>query len=79
MANQAARTAPAAWRRCCLETIADGKLQHALLSFGDRIVIEMNDTSGQSIFGRIWDQRINSTTPRLIRHLYRAPGIATRR
>ena len=46
----------------CLETIADGKPSTPFMSFGDRIVIEMNDTSGQSIFGRI-DQRIKQYYP----------------
>lgn len=46
----------------CLETIADGKPSTPFMSFGDRIEIEMKDTSGQSIFGRI-DQRIKQYYP----------------
>ncbi len=44
---------------CCLaeirmiETINDGKPQTPFLRFGDRIKIDMVDTSGQSIFGTI--------------------------
>lgn len=41
----------------CLETIAQGKPSTPFMSFGDRIVIEMLDNDGESIFGRI-DQRI---------------------
>ena len=41
----------------CLETIAQGKPSTPFMSFGDRIVIEMLDSDGLSIFGRI-DQRI---------------------
>ncbi len=46
----------------CLETIADGKPSTPFMSFGDRIEIEMQDTAGNSIFGRI-DQRIRQYHP----------------
>ena len=41
----------------CLETIANGQPSTPFMSFGDRIVIEMLDHEGNSIFGKI-DQRI---------------------
>jgi fumarylacetoacetate (FAA) hydrolase len=41
----------------CLETIANGKPETPFMSFGDRIEIEMLDTAGVNIFGRI-DQRV---------------------
>lgn len=41
----------------CLETIADGTPSTPFMSFGDRIEIEMLDTDGNSIFGKI-DQRV---------------------
>jgi len=40
-----------------IETINDGKPSTAFMKFGDRVRIEMNDASGQSIFGTI-DQRV---------------------
>ncbi|MCP5091201.1 MAG: fumarylacetoacetate hydrolase family protein [Gammaproteobacteria bacterium] len=40
-----------------IETINDGKPSTSFMKFGDRIRIEMNDASGQSIFGTI-DQRV---------------------
>ena len=46
----------------CLETIADGKPSTPFMSFGDRIEIEMKDSAGQSIFGKI-DQRIKQYHP----------------
>ena len=36
-----------------IETINDGKPSTSFMQFGDRIRIEMNDTEGASIFGRI--------------------------
>jgi fumarylacetoacetate (FAA) hydrolase len=36
-----------------IETINDGKPSTSFMKFGDRIRIEMNDTSGRSIFGAI--------------------------
>lgn len=41
----------------CLEMIADGKATTPFMSFGDRIEIEMLNTEGQSLFGRI-DQKV---------------------
>jgi fumarylacetoacetate (FAA) hydrolase len=46
----------------CLETIADGKPSTPFMSFGDRIEIDMKDSHGNSIFGRI-DQRIKQYYP----------------
>jgi fumarylacetoacetate (FAA) hydrolase len=46
----------------CLETIADGKPSTPFMSFGDRIEIEMKDSAGNSIFGKI-DQRIKQYIP----------------
>ena len=40
-----------------IETINDGKPSTSFMNFGDRVRIEMNDASGQSIFGTI-DQRV---------------------
>jgi fumarylacetoacetate (FAA) hydrolase len=37
----------------CLEIIKDGKPSTPFMSFGDRIEVEMNDSSGHSIFGKI--------------------------
>ena len=37
----------------CLEIIKDGTASTPFMSFGDRIEIEMNDTDGKSIFGKI--------------------------
>lgn len=48
---------------CCLaevrmlETISDGKADTEFMRFGDRVEIEMLDTQGESIFGKI-DQRV---------------------
>jgi len=36
-----------------IETIQDGKPSTGFMQFGDRIAIEMRDSNGQSIFGRI--------------------------
>lgn len=36
-----------------IETINDGKPSTSFMKFGDRIRIEMNDASGESVFGRI--------------------------
>jgi fumarylacetoacetate (FAA) hydrolase len=46
----------------CLETIASGQPSTPFMSFGDRIEIEMLDSDGASIFGKI-DQRIKQYTP----------------
>lgn len=46
----------------CLETIADGKPSTPFMSFGDRVEIEMKDSQGESIFGKI-DQRIKQYQP----------------
>jgi fumarylacetoacetate (FAA) hydrolase len=46
----------------CLETIRDGKPSTPFMSFGDRIEIEMKDSLGDSIFGKI-DQRIKQYQP----------------
>jgi fumarylacetoacetate (FAA) hydrolase len=46
----------------CLETIADGKPSTPFMSFGDRIEIEMKDSHGESIFGKI-DQVIKQYHP----------------
>ena len=46
----------------CLETIADGKPSTPFMSFGDRIEIEMKDSQGESIFGKI-DQVIKQYHP----------------
>ncbi|WP_417623837.1 fumarylacetoacetate hydrolase family protein [Paremcibacter congregatus] len=46
----------------CLETIADGKPSTPFMSFGDRVEIDMFDTQGQTIFGRI-DQKVVQYTP----------------
>ncbi len=46
----------------CLETIADGKPSTPFMSFGDRIEIEMFDSRGRSIFGRI-DQVVKRYVP----------------
>ena len=46
----------------CLETIADGAPTTPFMSFGDRIEIEMFDTAGQSIFGKI-DQQVSHYDP----------------
>ncbi|MCP4299900.1 MAG: fumarylacetoacetate hydrolase family protein [Gammaproteobacteria bacterium] len=40
-----------------IETINDGKPSTSFMKFGDRVRIEMNNASGQSIFGTI-DQRV---------------------
>ena len=40
-----------------IETINDGTPSTSFMNFGDRVRIEMNDASGQSIFGTI-DQRV---------------------
>lgn len=44
-----------------IETINDGKPTTSFMQFGDRIQIEMNDTNGRSIFGRI-DQTVEKYT-----------------
>lgn len=46
----------------CLETIADGKPSTPFMSFGDRIEIDMFDSQGNTIFGRI-DQVVKQYTP----------------
>lgn len=46
----------------CLETIADGKPTTPFMRFGDRIVMEMFDEGGDSIFGKI-DQVVTQYTP----------------
>jgi fumarylacetoacetate (FAA) hydrolase len=53
---------------CCLaevralETLRDGKPSTPFMRYGDRIVIEMLDAAGRSIFGRI-DQVVKPYTP----------------
>ena len=37
----------------CLEIIANGKPSTPFMTFGDQIEIEMNDSNGNSIFGKI--------------------------
>lgn len=46
----------------CLETIADGKPSTPFMSFGDRVEIDMFDSHGKTIFGRI-DQVVKKYTP----------------
>ncbi|NOZ66124.1 MAG: fumarylacetoacetate hydrolase family protein [Alphaproteobacteria bacterium] len=46
----------------CLETIADGKPSTPFMSFGDRVEIDMLDSDGKTIFGRI-DQKVKQYTP----------------
>jgi fumarylacetoacetate (FAA) hydrolase len=46
----------------CLETIAEGKPSTPFMSFGDRIEIEMLDSDGATIFGKI-DQRVTRYQP----------------
>ncbi len=46
----------------CLETIADGKPSTPFMSFGDRVEIDMFDSNGNTIFGRI-DQLVKQYTP----------------
>jgi fumarylacetoacetate (FAA) hydrolase len=46
----------------CLETIANGKPSTPFMSFGDRIEIEMLDSQGDSIFGKI-DQAVKQYHP----------------
>jgi len=46
----------------CLETIADGSPSTPFMSFGDRIEIDMHDTDGNSIFGKI-DQKVVAYQP----------------
>ena len=48
----------------CLETIADGKPSTPFMSFGDRIEIEMFDTAGHSIFGKIDQEVVQYHPPR---------------
>jgi fumarylacetoacetate (FAA) hydrolase len=45
-----------------IETIADGKPKTPFMKFGDRIQMEMTDSKGQSIFGRI-DQTVVKYQP----------------
>ncbi len=45
-----------------IETINDGKPATSFMKFGDRVRIEMRDTSGLSIFGAI-DQRVEKYEP----------------
>jgi fumarylacetoacetate (FAA) hydrolase len=45
-----------------IETIESGKPKTPFMSFGDRIEMEMTDTKGQSIFGKI-DQTVVKYTP----------------
>ncbi|MEE9362603.1 MAG: fumarylacetoacetate hydrolase family protein [Cellulophaga sp.] len=47
----------------CLEIIKDGKAHTPFMSFGDRIEIEMNDTKGITIFGKI-NQLVKKYTPK---------------
>lgn len=47
----------------CLETIKNGKPSTSFMKFGDRIEIEMNDTKGDSLFGKI-DQVIKQYIPK---------------
>lgn len=46
----------------CLEIIKDGKPSTPFMKFGDRIRIEMFNSSGESIFGKI-DQKVIQYTP----------------
>lgn len=46
----------------CLETINDGSPSTPFMSFGDRIEIEMLDTNGESVFGKI-DQVVKQYHP----------------
>ncbi|MEM1113308.1 MAG: fumarylacetoacetate hydrolase family protein [Pseudomonadota bacterium] len=46
----------------CLETIRDGAPSTPFMSFGDRVEIDMLDTRGESVFGKI-DQRVVRYTP----------------
>jgi fumarylacetoacetate (FAA) hydrolase len=46
----------------CLETIRDGKPSTPFMSFGDRVEIDMLDSTGKSIFGRI-DQVVTRYQP----------------
>jgi fumarylacetoacetate (FAA) hydrolase len=46
----------------CLETIANGSPSTPFMSFGDRVEIDMLDTNGDSIFGKI-DQRVTQYQP----------------
>ncbi len=46
----------------CLETIAHGAPRTPFMAFGDRIEIEMLDTQGRSVFGKI-DQRVARYQP----------------
>lgn len=46
----------------CLETIANGAPSTPFMSFGDKVEIEMLDTAGNSIFGRI-DQTVVQYEP----------------
>lgn len=46
-----------------IETIADGKPKTPFMSFGDRIQMEMTDSKGQSIFGRIDQTVVKYTAP----------------
>ncbi len=46
----------------CLEIIKDGKASTPFMAFGDRIEIEMNNSKGESIFGKI-DQVVSKYTP----------------
>jgi fumarylacetoacetate (FAA) hydrolase len=46
----------------CLEIIKDGKASTPFMAFGDRIEIEMNNSKGESIFGKI-DQVVSKYKP----------------
>jgi len=46
----------------CLETIRDGQPSTPFMSFGDRVEIEMRDSAGLSIFGKI-DQKVTRYQP----------------
>ena len=46
----------------CLEIIADGKASTPFMSFGDRIEIEMLNSQGEAIFGKI-DQTVVQYQP----------------
>ncbi|GIQ61229.1 fumarylacetoacetate hydrolase family protein [Flavobacterium collinsii] len=46
----------------CLEIIKDGKASTPFMIFGDRIEIEMKNSKGESVFGRI-DQVVSQYTP----------------
>ncbi len=46
----------------CLETIANGSPETPFMSFGDRVEIEMFDSGGRSVFGRI-DQQVVRYSP----------------